>query len=105
MKDDKIIEIKSADYQPYYKFGVNRLIKTIEHLEGTTSNPIVLKVEEPIFSRLMSLLSNGNVFLGNVTQFDHRLYYKKGTIDKYIRVICVGRRISDLDRYKGENQR
>ena len=97
--------IKREDYEPFYKFGINALIKLLDGKEGTQKDPIVIKIEDPIFGRILRLLNNHNVNLDDVGRFDHHLYYRKGTINKYIRIECLGGRLPHQERFKGENER
>lgn len=98
------IEVLAKDYNPWCKFGVNKMLEIIEGKESTARNPILLEIEDPQFGRLIRLLTTENVNLDRVGQYDHHIKIKSRGIDQYIRVKCTGGRIEDPRRYKGENE-
>lgn len=99
------IEVLAKDYNPWCLFGVNKMLELIEdRKESNPKNPIILEIEDPQFGRLMRLLSTENVNLDKVGQYDHHIKIKSKGIDKYIRVKCIGGRISDQRKYKGNNE-
>lgn len=100
----EVIIVKEEDYKPYYKFGINAMLKLIEGRHGTAKEPIRLDVEDPLFGRLLRLLSKGNASGERIGQFDDHLVFKSRGIDTYIRVKCLGKRLRDQGKYKGENE-